>query len=108
MNTLRASPGPPSGLQLQGMRRRLVNTPWTRTPPVQPHGWGAGPWGEILVELWLNPEEGTMSSSLDIDRPGLSPHMSGQRPTPHQGRRVAKGPQRVGEHMFASALRIRP
>lgn len=45
MNTLRSSPELPSTLQLLGKRRRQVNTPRTRTPPVQRNGWGASPGG---------------------------------------------------------------
>jgi len=57
-------------MQLQGKRRRLVNTPWARTPPVQRHGWGAGPGGELSVpqrrwELFSEERRGSSESQRD-------------------------------------------
>jgi hypothetical protein len=45
VNTLQGHRRPPPALWLLKKGRRQVNTRWTRTPPVQLHGWGAGPSG---------------------------------------------------------------
>jgi hypothetical protein len=77
VNTLRPNPGSSCALQLQGNRLRLVNTPWTRTPLVQRHDWGAGPGGELSVDQLSKEcsfEERQSGFASFVDRsPGILP-----------------------------------